>query len=176
MSSFVPFGDSTARIRILGCDPPPPPRRRVNWFLVAGCSAMIVAGVGITLSARALHPQIVAQPPAPVVMTGKLDAMGSVNTAAARPTRDIHRAMRAAVTSDLPGAARYAARTEPWPAPVTGGVAGRVSTAPVQVASGSTPSLPTSQSAPAPASPRRVVIGPEQPPGPNSANMTVTGP
>jgi len=155
----APARPATARIRILGQEPPPPPRRGPNWTLLAACVAVAGAGVWMTLE---LRPQNGDRPLQTTPVTGSIDVMGLADLAARRPdnhpTALLHR-----VTADFAGAARLAHRRQATPA-----VRDESAPSPLVTAS-STGAQPAWTPSPADASASRpTTVGPEQPPNPAS--------
>ncbi len=107
--------DMDPRIRILSCEAEAPPPRRRDWRLPVAAVVVAVFGVGITLAVTApRQPSTLASEPAPapVVRAVDVELMGSAGARAVRPTRDIHRAIRTAVTADFRAAAQLAKPTE----------------------------------------------------------------
>jgi hypothetical protein len=103
--------DMDPRIRILSCDAVAPPRRKRDWRLPVAAVLVAVFGVGSTLILTSLRQprSLVAQPDPPVAVE-KVDivVLGSADARVARPTREVHRAIRSAVSADFRGAARVA--------------------------------------------------------------------
>ncbi len=131
--------DTTARIRILACEPELPaaqPRSR-SWPIWALVVATAAAGAGVTwtlLQPDAGSMAAASPPVAHIAMPAA--AKASANIATFRTNSRVARRIGAAVSADLPAAARYAKRTIPvftaqppaatpttvntWTAPTTG--------------------------------------------------------
>lgn len=160
----------SARIRILSCEPEPAPRTSSRWPII-GVSAA-VGGIGVVATLALTNPSepAPAQPVAAVVPMSVPSLEGSVNAGAFRPTRDLQRRMRQAVSADLPAAARL----EPRPVaqvtrPTSVTIASATTTAvPVQSSPVVTPQAPPVTSAPrhdtSPATePGRTTVVPDSP-------------
>lgn len=108
----------SARIRILGCEPPPePPRpaRRLNAGLIAACAIAALTGIASAVLARELFPQnpptASAPPVAPQIVDDEPVDVGGTAMIHTRPTSpQIARMVRGPQMTPLPAAARHAAR------------------------------------------------------------------
>jgi len=171
-----PVRPANARIRILGCDPPPPRKSGPNRALLVACAAVAVLGVGITLAARQVYPQIPQTATADVAVLGSIDVMADAGRTTITP--DPH--VRPFVTvnrPDYPAAARFAARS------LVAGENRRVPPATVPASTyrypGVTssvvpPQTPTTQ--PAASTGDTTSVGPEQPPDPTDPNAQIDTP
>lgn len=104
--------DTTARIRILSCEPEPvaPPTR--SWPLWTLVGATAVAGVGIiAVTLRAPADEVPAA--TTLVSAVPVQAMGTANAGSFRVTPRVARQVAVAVSADFTAAARYAARNMP---------------------------------------------------------------
>lgn len=169
--SIAHTNGSSARIRILGCEPTPPPRRRpANKFAIA-ILVVAAAGVALALTVRLLHPQNQQTQSLPAAPATTIGVVGTVNLASWHPTRTLHRAVRAAVTSDIPAAARVAQRTE-RAAVAKAPVPSLQQTSTVNAgSSGVTSSSGTSSSSTGTSAGSQPVVGPELPPGPQNPGV-----
>lgn len=158
----------SARIRILGCDPPPPRRRGPNWHLLGACAVAAVAGVGIAVAGQGLFPQILDDASPDVAPPRTMEVMGQVSLGARMPNEQVLRVM-SAISADFPAAARHARRTA---------AAQPVRTAPASSATttASPTSTPVTVTAPNPPATSKAVIGPEQPLNPASPNSLTDSP
>lgn len=108
--------DTTARIRILACEPEPPaaqPRSR-SWPIWTLVVATAVAGAGVTWTLLQPNAESTAAATPPVAHAAvPAAANGSANIATFRTNSRVARRMAAAASADLPAAARYAKRTAP---------------------------------------------------------------
>jgi hypothetical protein len=157
---------ASARIRILGQEPPPPRRRGPNWTLLAACVVVAGAGVWTTLE---LRPQTAEDPFQATPVTGSIDVMGLANLAARRPddhtTAVLHR-----VRADFAAAARLAERRQATPA--TASAAPTAAVTPFTSTRAQSPGTPAAADDPA-SSGDLTVVGPEQPPNPASPNTAL---
>lgn len=166
--SFATSSDTTARIRILGCDPQPAPRRRLPLRAIAAVCAVAVSGVAVVVAWPG-DPQKVATPTAPAVRDITIGVVGSAIPAAWRQTQQLHHTVHTAATADLPAAARFAHRAQPVaPVAITASTLGPAPSA------GSTTTGSTGSSSATSGNSSSVVVGPELPPGP--MNPGVSGP
>lgn len=157
----------SARIRILGCDPPPPRRRGPNWQLLVASAVAALTGVGIAVAGHGMFPQIPAESSPDVAARRTMEVMGQASLGARMPNQQVLRIM-SAISADFPAAARHARRTA---------AAQPVRTAPASSATttaspGSTPVTVTAPEEPA----SKAVIGPEQPLNPASPNSLTDSP
>lgn len=160
--------DMNPRIRILSCDTPEPARRKLEWRLPAAVAAVAGLGVGITLvvtsvqqpAAVVISPEAAPIAPAPAE---NVAVMASADAATFRPTRQIQRSVRYAVSADLRAAAKAARQPAVYNA--------STSTAATSTASaGSVPSSTQSQGT-QPSTPRQTASGTvSEPTSPKSAS------
>lgn len=171
--SFATSSDTTARIRILGCDPEPPRRRRLpvrHFLAVLSVLAVGVTGVAVALAWSGGRPQTAEVPAAPALADTTIGIMGSAVPAAWHQSARLHRRVHTAVTADLPAAARFAHRAQPQNTGNTAQVA--VSTVVSSSgSSGSTTSSGTGSSSTG-STGSTVVVGPELPPGPMNPGVS----
>ncbi|MEZ5186441.1 MAG: hypothetical protein R2720_11900 [Candidatus Nanopelagicales bacterium] len=178
MTHVQPSGaghNSSARIRILGCEAPPPPKRNFNRRILAACAGAAVLGVGITLAGRALYPQNVAAPPAQPPSTVKIDLMGQASGGARLTNAHTYSVMVSATKTNMSAAARYAraqtrtADTDTRTSPVDPGTAPAPVSAVNPVSTPSTSGTVQKQTASTSTSP----IGPEAPQDPTNPNSQI---
>jgi hypothetical protein len=170
-----PARPANARIRILGCDPPPPRRNRPVRPLLAACAAVAAVGVGMTLAARQLYPQIQPTTTGDVVVLGSIDVMAHAEPATTTPGHRV-RPLVSLVRADYPAAARFAARAQTAP-DHTGAVPTAPTSsyrAPADTAAVVTPQHSASQ--PTATTPDTTAVGPERPPDPTDPNAQIDTP
>jgi len=174
----------SARIRILGCEPPPPPRRRIPWKFVIACVVTATLGVALAVGVRHL-----LRPPEPAgVVTTPLGLRAGVNARAFPPTGALAGTLRAsAPRPQMQSAARAERRLRA--AMRRAREAAARQSAPVQVPpaspawQGGAPGSNTvdqqaPQGAPAPTAPMAAdaVTRPDLPPDPTDPNAQIDGP
>jgi len=157
---------ASARIRILGQEPPPPRRRGPNWALVAACLVVAGAGVWTTLE---LRPQTADQPFPAAPVTGSIDVMGLADLSARRPD-DHTSAVLQRVRADFVAAARLAHRQQTMRATVP--AAATAADPPVTSTGHQSPWTPAPTDGVA-SSAGPTVVGPEQPHNPASPNTAL---
>lgn len=162
----APARPATARIRILGQEPPPPPRRGPNWTLLAACVAVAGAGVWMTLE---LRPQNGDRPLQTTPVTGSIDVMGLADLSARRPD-DHTSAVLQRVRADFVAAARLAHRQQTMRATVP--AAATAADPPVTSTGHQSPWTPAPTDGVA-SSAGPTVVGPEQPHNPASPNTAL---
>lgn len=172
--SFATSSDTTARIRILGCDPEPPRRRRLpvrHFLAVLSVLAVGVTGVAVALAWSGGRPQTAEVPAAPALADTTIGIMGSAVPAAWHQSARLHRRVHTAVTADLPAAARFAHRAQQ---PQDAGNTAQVAVSTVVSSSGSSGSTTSSGtgSSSTGSTGSTVVVGPELPPGPMNPGVS----
>ncbi len=171
-----PVRPANARIRILGCDPPPPRKSGPNRALLVACAAVAALGVGITLAARQVYPQIPQTATGDVTVLGSIDAMADAGRATITPDHHV-RPFVTVNRPDYPAAARFAARS--LVADESRGVApATVPASTYRSPAGTAPHLTpqTSAAQPAATTGDTTTVGPEQPPDPTDPNAQIDTP